>query len=180
MPTFMTLRPYASEKELEQSAERMKAVLETLGIVKRMMTYIFEVPGQGLVTASCYEAPDASPLIEMQRLANLPEAMVRPVRLHRSEGAGLHAASQKSLVTYVVNRGKVCTPEEVEATGQRSSDAEKEMGDQLQRMEAWLYDDEDQIAMLSVYQAKNAKAIHQHAKLAGLPVIDIYRARIAP
>ncbi|MDA1298892.1 MAG: hypothetical protein O2868_02315 [Proteobacteria bacterium] len=180
MPTYMTVRPYASEKELEQGAARMKTALGTLGIVKRMMTYIFEVPGQGLVTASCFEAPDESALLEMQKIANLPEAMLRPVRLHRSEGAGVHAHPQKSLVTYVVNRGKVCAPDEVETIGQRSLDAEIQMGDGLKRMEAWLYDDEDQVAMLSVYQAKSVKAIHQHARLAGLPVIDIYKARIAP
>lgn len=178
MQTFMVIRAYDSEKDLEDGSVRLARTIKSLGIMKRLMTYIFQVPGQGLATASCYEAEDAQAMAKMQELAELPVGMVRPVRLIRTVGAGVHG--EKPMRTYVVNRGKVCLPDEVDSVGERSTSAEEAMEGALKRMEAWLYDDDDKVAMLSVYQSKSIRAIRKHSELANLPVVDIFEARIAP
>lgn len=178
MATYMSLRPYPSYKELEESSSRLQSTLDTLGIVKRMMTYVFEVPGQGLIVASCYEAPDMNTMVEMASKAGLPEGMVRTVLLNRQEGAGVHGP--KARRTYVVNRGKVCSQEELEKVSERAAAAEDELSSELKRMETWMYDDDDQVGMLSIYQAKRTKSIRRHAEIADLPVVDIFEARIAP
>jgi len=177
MPTYMSLRPYPSYKDLAESAARLDATVDPLGIVKRMLTYVFEVPGQGLVAASCYEAPDMSAMTEMARKADLPEGMVRTVLLDRQQGAGVHGP--KSHRTYVVNRGKVGGQEDLEKIAERSTAAENQLTDELKRMETWMYDDDNQVGMLSIYQSKSTKAIRHHAELADLPVVDIFEARIA-
>ena len=178
MQTFMTVRPYSDEKELEDGSLRLKAVLDSLSIANRVMTYIFEIPGQGLVAASCYEAEDAATMAKLQEQAGLPVGMVRPATLVRSEGAGAHG--ERAMTTYVVNRGRVCAPDEVEAFAEQSETAEQASDGHVRRMEVWLYDDDDQVGMLSVYQAKNTRAIRKHAEEAGLPIVDIFEARIAP
>jgi hypothetical protein len=177
MPTYISLRPYPSYKDLAESSARLDATVDPLGIVKRMLTYVFEVQGQGLVAASCYEAPDMDAMTEMARKADLPEGMVRTVLLDRQEGAGVHGP--KSHRTYVVNRGKVCSQEDLEKISERSLAAEAQLTDELKRMETWMYDDDDQVGMLSIYQSKSTKAIRHHAELADLPVVDIFEARIA-
>jgi hypothetical protein len=177
MPTYMSLRPYPSYKDLAESATRLDATVDPLGIMKRMLTYVFEVPGQGLVAASCYEAPDMSAMTEMAKVAGLPEGMVRAVLLDRQAGAGVHGP--KSHRTYVVNRGKVCGQEDLEKIAERSTAAENQLTDELKRMETWMYDDDTQVGMLSIYQSKSTNAIRHHAELADLPVVDIFEARIA-
>jgi len=42
-----------------------------------------------------------------------------------------------------------------------------------------MYDDDNQVGMLSIYQSKRTKAIRHHAEVADLPVVDIFEARIA-
>jgi hypothetical protein len=177
MPTYMSLRPYPTDKELGESASRLETTLGSLGIVKRMLTYIFEVPGQGLIAASCYEAPDMNTMTEMATRAGLPEGMVRTVLLDRQEGAGVHGP--KARRTYVVNRGKVCSQEDLEKVSERAAAVEDQLSDELKRMETWMYDDDDQVGMLSIYQSKSTKSIRRHAALADLPVVDIFEARIA-
>ena len=178
MQTYMTIRPHSTEKELTDSSVRLKEVLGSLGIVNRVMTYIFEVQGQGLVAASCFEAEDDEAMAKLQDLAGLPEGMVRQATLVRSEGAGAHG--EKSMTTFVVNRGKVCKPDEVDSFAEQSEKAEQASAGDVKRMEVWLYDDDDEIGMLSVYQAKNTQALRKHADAAGLPIVDIFKARIAP
>ncbi len=177
MPTFITIRPYASIEALEAGSALLADTLSKFGIVKRMMTYIFEVAGQGIVSASCYEAPSLEALQQLERDANLPVGMVRPVILDRRDGAGSHSTS---MTTYVVDRGEVCARDDVNAVSERSAAAEAALAGELKRMEAWLYEDNDQVKMLSVYQAKNKRAIRKHAELARIPIVEIFRARIAP
>lgn len=178
MQTYMTMRPYSNEQELEEGSLRLKAVLDSLGIANRVMTYIFEMPGQGLIAASCYEAESPEAMVKLQEQAELPVGMVRPATLVRSEGAGVHG--ERSMTTYVVNRGKVCAPDEVETFAEQSEAAERASDGNVRRMEVWLYNDDDQVGMLSVYQAKNTREIRKHAEAAGLPIVDIFKARIAP
>ena len=178
MQTFMTIRSYPNDQELLDSSVRLKEELDSLGIVKRVMTYVFEIPGQGLEAASCFEAEDMAAMDKLQEIAQLPDGMVRPATLVRSEGAGFHG--DKSMTTFVVYRGRVCKPEEVDTFGAQSEQAEQDSGGDVRRMEVWLYDDQEEIGMLSVYQAKNQRALRKHAETSGLPIVEIFKARIAP
>jgi hypothetical protein len=174
MPSYMTIRPFPSEEELNAGWRRLRAALDANGIVNRIMTYVFEVPGQGIVGASCFDAPDAATIEELTAIADLPKAMVRPVLLDRKEGAG--TLSGHGLKTYVVHRGKVCGHDELQSVADRTAAVEAEMADDLKRMETWLYDEDGGVGMLSIYQAKSTRVIDEHSKRSAIPIVAIYEA----